>query len=55
MPSGPLAMAMEPSADGGFVRRLIGETASPLATYAVEPFGAIAIAWGALVRSIVDT
>ncbi len=51
MPSGPLSTGMALISRGRPELKLIGVTTWPLATYAVAPLGAMAIASGALVRS----
>src|SRR5664280_2648240 len=55
MPSGPLGTLIEPFSEGGLDAKLITEIIEPLATYAVAPSGAIAIACGALLTGMVVT
>ncbi len=55
MPSGPPGTLIEPFSDGGLEARLMTEIIEPLATYAVEPSGAMAIAWGAALTAMVVT
>jgi hypothetical protein len=55
IPSGPLGTLIEPFSEGGLDAKLMTETIDPLATYAVDPSGAIAIACGALLTGMVVT
>jgi len=54
-PSGPPGTLIDPFSDGGLDAKLMTETIEPLATYAVDPSGAMAMAWGAALTGMVVT